>query len=109
MDLAKLIERAKGICLSPKAEWPKIAAETTDVKSLYVGYAALGAGLLAICMAQLVVAAQPATDVDRLLVRAERAMDLKEIERLQHEIAAKYGYVIEDHSLVLYVRQAKKK
>jgi len=33
----------------------------------------------------------------------------EEIERLQHEIAAKYGYVIEDHSLVLYVRPAKKK
>lgn len=29
------------------------------------------------------------------------------IERLQHEIAAKYGYVIEDHSLVLYVRKKK--
>jgi Fur family ferric uptake transcriptional regulator len=26
------------------------------------------------------------------------------IEELQHEIAAKYGYEIEDHSLVLYVR-----
>lgn len=32
-----------------------------------------------------------------------------EIERLQHEIAAKYGYVIEDHSLVLYVRPVKKR
>jgi len=53
----------------------------------------LGAGLLAICMAQLVVAAQPASDVDRLLVRAERAMDLKEIERLKRS----YGYYI-DHS-----------
>lgn len=31
----------------------------------------------------------------------------EEIERLQHEIAAKYGYVIEDHSLVLYVRKKK--
>ena len=49
MDLAKLIERAKGICLSPKAEWPKIAAETTDVKSLYVGYAAILALIPAIC------------------------------------------------------------
>ena len=29
------------------------------------------------------------------------------IERLQHEIAAEYGYVIEDHSLVLYVRKKK--
>lgn len=31
-----------------------------------------------------------------------------EIERLQHEIAAKYGYQIQDHSLVLYVRPLKK-
>lgn len=28
----------------------------------------------------------------------------EEIERLQREIAAKHGYAIEDHSLVLYVR-----
>ncbi|MDO1527325.1 ferric iron uptake transcriptional regulator [Fulvimonas sp. R45] len=28
----------------------------------------------------------------------------EEIEKLQHEIAARHGYVIEDHSLVLYVR-----
>lgn len=32
----------------------------------------------------------------------------EEIERLQHEIAAKHGYTIEDHSLVLYVRPKKK-
>jgi Fur family transcriptional regulator, ferric uptake regulator len=32
----------------------------------------------------------------------------EEIERLQHEIAAKYGYQIEDHSLVLYVRPKQK-
>ena len=32
-----------------------------------------------------------------------------EIERLQHEIAAKHGFDIEDHSLVLYVRAKKKK
>ena len=31
----------------------------------------------------------------------------EEIERLQHEIADKHGYVIEDHSLVLYVRPKK--
>ncbi len=48
MDLAKLIERAKGICLSPKAEWPKIAAETTDVKSLYVGYVVILAAIPAL-------------------------------------------------------------
>ncbi len=30
-----------------------------------------------------------------------------EIERLQHEIAARHGFVIEDHALVLYVRRRK--
>lgn len=33
----------------------------------------------------------------------------EEIERLQREIADRHGYVIEDHSLVLYVRPKKKK
>jgi uncharacterized membrane protein len=49
MDLAKIIERAKGIVLSPKTEWEKIAAESTDVKSLYVGYAMILAAIPAIC------------------------------------------------------------
>lgn len=31
----------------------------------------------------------------------------EEIERLQREIARKHGYVIEDHSLVMYVRPIK--
>jgi len=31
----------------------------------------------------------------------------EEIEKLQHEIAAEHGYVIEDHSLVLYVRKKR--
>ncbi|TXK64413.1 ferric iron uptake transcriptional regulator [Alkalisalibacterium limincola] len=33
----------------------------------------------------------------------------EDIERLQREIAAKHGYTIEDHSLVLYVRPMKGK
>ena len=33
-----LIERVKNILVSPKEEWPKIAAETATVQSLYVGY-----------------------------------------------------------------------
>lgn len=32
----------------------------------------------------------------------------EDIERIQHEIAAKHGYEIEDHSLVLYVRKKQK-
>lgn len=31
----------------------------------------------------------------------------EEIEKLQHEIAEKHGYTIEEHSLVLYVRQKR--
>ena len=31
----------------------------------------------------------------------------EEIEKLQHEIAARHGYSIEEHSLVLYVRQKR--
>ena len=30
-----------------------------------------------------------------------------EIEKLQHEIAERYGYHLEDHSLVLYVRKRR--
>jgi Fur family ferric uptake transcriptional regulator len=33
----------------------------------------------------------------------------EEIERLQRDVADKYGYQIEDHSLVLYVRPKRKK
>lgn len=33
----------------------------------------------------------------------------EDIERLQREIADKHGYVIEEHSLVLYVRPKRKK
>ena len=49
IDFSKLIERVKGILLSPKTEWEKIAAETTDVKSLYMGYAMILAAIPAIC------------------------------------------------------------
>ena len=49
MDFSKLIERVKGILLSPKTEWAKIATETTDVKSLYLGYAMILAAIPAIC------------------------------------------------------------
>jgi hypothetical protein len=34
-----LVERAKNIVLQPGREWPVIAAETTDTKSLFAGYA----------------------------------------------------------------------
>jgi hypothetical protein len=33
-----LVERAKNILMQPKQEWPVIAAETADVKSLYINY-----------------------------------------------------------------------
>lgn len=51
MDFAKLIERVKGIILSPKTEWEKIAAENADVKSLYLEYAVILAAIPAIALA----------------------------------------------------------
>ena len=49
MDFAKLIERVKGIVLSPKTEWETIAAEPADVKSLFTGYAMILAAIPAVC------------------------------------------------------------
>jgi hypothetical protein len=37
---SSLVDRAKDILLTPKAEWQKIALETTDIQKLYLGYAA---------------------------------------------------------------------
>ncbi len=49
MDFAKLIERAKNICLSPQTEWPKIAEESETTQSLYLNYAMILAAIPAIC------------------------------------------------------------
>lgn len=38
MDFNKLIARVKGILLTPRTEWPVIAAEQTTVADLYKGY-----------------------------------------------------------------------
>jgi len=35
----RLVERAKNILFQPAQEWPAIAAEPTDTKALFVGYA----------------------------------------------------------------------
>jgi hypothetical protein len=43
-----LVERAKNILLQPKQEWNTIAAETTDVKTLYTGYIMILAAIPAI-------------------------------------------------------------
>ena len=44
-------------------------------------------------------------------LKTGKVMEFKneEIERLQKEIAEKHGYVLEEHSLVLYVRPKDKK
>jgi hypothetical protein len=43
-----LVDRVKNILLSPKTEWPVIAGEQTDVKSLYLGYIMILAAIPAI-------------------------------------------------------------
>ena len=44
-----LIERAKGIILSPKTEWPVIAAESGDTAFLFQNYVAYLAAIPAVC------------------------------------------------------------
>jgi Yip1 domain len=48
MDINKLIERVKNILLTPKTEWPVIAAEQTDTTRLYTGYALILAAIPAV-------------------------------------------------------------
>ncbi len=43
-----LVERVKNILLSPKTEWPTIAGETTDVKTLYTSYVMILAAIPAV-------------------------------------------------------------
>jgi hypothetical protein len=45
-----VIERVKNILLSPKEEWPKIAAEPATVQSLYVGYILILAAIAPLAM-----------------------------------------------------------
>jgi len=46
-----LIDRVRNILLTPKTEWPVIAAETPTVQSLYVGYILILAAIGPIAMA----------------------------------------------------------
>jgi hypothetical protein len=48
MDFTKLIERVKNILMTPKTEWPVIAAETETVQSLYQNYILILAAIPAI-------------------------------------------------------------
>lgn len=48
MDFAKLIERVKNILLTPKTEWPVIAAEPETVASLYKNYILILAAIPAV-------------------------------------------------------------
>lgn len=50
MDFGKLIERAKNIILTPKTEWPKIAAETDTIAGLYKNYVLVLAAIPALAM-----------------------------------------------------------
>ena len=38
MDLNKIIQRARAVLVTPRTEWPVIAAEPTTVQDLYRDY-----------------------------------------------------------------------
>ncbi len=46
-----LVDRVKNILLTPKTEWPAIAAETATTQSIYVGYVMILAAIGPIAMA----------------------------------------------------------
>ncbi|MGA2562391.1 MAG: Yip1 family protein [Steroidobacteraceae bacterium] len=48
MNTNKLIARVKGILLSPRSEWPLIAAEPASIGSLYTGYILIMAAIPAV-------------------------------------------------------------
>ncbi|MEP6939279.1 MAG: Yip1 family protein [Rudaea sp.] len=49
MDFNKIIARVKNILLTPKTEWPVIAAEPETVASLYTNYILILAAIPAVC------------------------------------------------------------
>jgi hypothetical protein len=49
MDFSRLITRVKSILLTPKTEWPVIAAEPATMISIYTGYILLLAAVPAVC------------------------------------------------------------
>jgi hypothetical protein len=50
MDLNRVIQRARSLLVSPRTEWPVIAAETATVASLYREYIVVVAAVPAICL-----------------------------------------------------------
>ncbi|MGA2366194.1 MAG: YIP1 family protein, partial [Steroidobacteraceae bacterium] len=48
VDPKKLIARIKGILLTPRTEWPLIAAEPASIGSLYTGYILIMAAIPAV-------------------------------------------------------------
>jgi hypothetical protein len=50
MDLNRVIQRARSLIVSPRTEWPVIAAETATVTSLYREYIVVVAAVPAICL-----------------------------------------------------------
>jgi len=49
MDLSRVIQRARSLLVSPRSEWPVIAAEPATVASLYREYIVIVAAVPAIC------------------------------------------------------------
>lgn len=47
--MINVVARAKALILSPRTEWPVIAAEPATVGGLFTGYAAILAGISVIC------------------------------------------------------------
>ena len=50
MDLNKIIQRARALLVSPRNEWPVIAAESATVQDLYREYIMIVAAIPPVCL-----------------------------------------------------------
>ena len=53
MDFSRLLARVKNILLTPKTEWPVIAAEPASTASIYTGYILILAAVPTLCQYQI--------------------------------------------------------
>ncbi len=74
MDSAKIIARAKAILMSPRTEWPVVAAEPTTTGGLYAGYIAILA--IAPALAAFLKGSLIGTTVFGITVRTPIAMGI---------------------------------
>ncbi len=100
-----IIARVKGILLSPKTEWPVIAAEQTDIKQLFLGYGLILAAIpAAVSLIVFLLAGLPVNGITgALTVLIGYVIGVLLIAKLIEIVAPKFGYEISFISAAKYL------